>query len=232
MKYSFLICNLVFTTILFSQEEHSFLSKFELSVNYGIAGNFFVNYDFEVNTQDGNIQPLYNEAFDEFNFFQKNFIGTSGGLSITYKFNAKNALAFSFDRNMNHGKYNEEIILNNGTSVFINDIVLRQKNHFFSLTFRRSLNRKNNFYASLGINYLRHNQSEITVPLSDNFIIIRERNYENSGFEEGGFVIGLEKYFFKSGQFELGILSKLFLLTSNPDLIETITLTPVLRYNF
>jgi hypothetical protein len=232
MKTRILIINILIVSNLFCQNNDSFFTKFELSVNYGLAGNFFANYDYDVISQNGSIEPLYNEVFDELNFFQKNFVGTTGGFSINYNFNEKNAIILSFDRNMNQGKYNEEIILTNGTVVSINDIVLRQRNHFYSLTYRRSLNKKNNLYASIGINYLRHNQAEITVPLSANFVIIRERNYENAGFEEGGFVLGLEKYFYTSGQFELGIQSKLFLLTSNPGLVETITLAPVLRFKF
>jgi len=191
-----------------------------------------VNYDEKVIKENGVIIPLYNEIFDQFELYQKNFIGTSGGFTITYNFNPRNAIAFSFDRNMNYGKYNGSPTLSNGTPIFIDDIVLRQRNHFYSLTYRRSLNKKNNLYASLGINYLRHNQAEIKIAISDNFVEIRERGFKNSGFEEGGFVLGLEKYLYQSGQFELGIQSKLFLLTSNPDLIETITLTPVLRFKF
>lgn len=233
MKTKIVLFALFIVSAAFSQKNSSDqISKFKLSVNYGLAGNFFVNYDEDVIKEDGSIISLYSEVFDEFQLYQKNFIGTSGGFTITYSFNAKNAIAFSFDRNMNYGKYNGSPTLGNGTPIFIDDIVLRQRNHFYSLTYRRSLNKKNNFYASLGINYLRHNQAEIKIAISNNFVEIRERNYDNSGFEEGGFVIGLEKYFFESGQFELGIQSKLFLLTSNLDLIETLTLTPVIRFKF
>mgnify|MGYP006283402261 CR=1 FL=1 len=215
-----------------AQNNDTFLSKFELSVNYGLAGNFFVNYDEDVVREDGNIVPLYSEVFDTFRLFQKNFIGTSGGFTVGYNFNTKNAITFSFDRNIHNGKYDGTFVLANGSPIFVRDIVLRHRNHFVSLTYRRSLNKKNNFYVHLGINYLRHNQAEINIAISSNFVEIRERNYDNANFEEGGFVVGLEKYLYKSGQFELGIQSKLFLLTSNPDLVETLTLVPILRFNF
>jgi hypothetical protein len=215
-----------------AQNKDTFISKFELSVNYGMAGNFHVDYGEDLLKDGGNIVPLYSEVFDTFKLHQKNFIGTSGGFTVAYNLNTKNALTFSFDRNIHNGKYDGTFTLANGTPIFVRDIVLRQRNHFVSLTYRRSLNKKNNFYVHLGINYLRHNQAEIDIGISENFVVIEERNYDNANFEEGGFVIGFEKYFYKSGKFELGIQSKLFLLTSNPNLIETLTLVPVLRFGF
>jgi len=233
MKTKITLFTLLIVSMAFSQKNSTDkISKFELSVNYGLAGNSFVDYGEEVVKEDGNIIPLYSEVFDEFRLFQKNFIGTSGGFTITYNFNAKNALAFSFDRNMNYGKYNGSPTLSNGTPIFIDDIMLRHRNHYYSLTYRRSLNKKNDFYASLGINYLRHNQAEIKIAISNNFVEIRERGYKNSKFEEGGFVLGLEKYFYTSGQFQLGVQSKIFMIISSPALVETITLAPVLRYKF
>lgn len=56
------------------------------------------------------------------------------------------------------------------------------------------------------------NQAEIQIGMSDNYVIIEERNYDNSFLEEGGFVVGLEKYFYKSGKFDVGIQSKVFYL--------------------
>ena len=232
MRINSLLISLFLYLNTVAQNKDTLLSKFELSVNYGIAGNFHVDYGEELLKDGSYIVPLYSEVFDDYKLHQKNFIGTSGGFTVAYNFNMKNALTFSFDRNMHNGKYDGTFSLANGTPIFVRDFVLRQRNHFVSLTYRRSLNKKNNFYVHLGINYLRHNQAEIDIAISDNFVVIEERNYDNANFEEGGFVIGLEKYFYKSGQFELGVQSKLFLLTSNPDLIETLTLVPILRFNF
>ncbi|MGM0634675.1 MAG: hypothetical protein ACQESK_01320 [Bacteroidota bacterium] len=229
---------LFYSLLCFGQTENSsknegekLFSRFEISANYGPAANFFVDYDRPMVRSGGSIEPLYSEVFDEFNLHQKNMIGTSGGISITYNFNEKNGISFSYDRTLNHGKYNGSPVLDNGTPIFIRDFKLRHLNQFFSLSYRRSLDKKNTFYASIGIQYLRHNQAEIDIAMSDNYVVIEERNYDNSGFEEGGFVLGLEKYFYKSGQFELGIQSKFFILTSGPG-PETLTFTPVLKYSF
>ncbi|GGE13646.1 hypothetical protein [Psychroflexus salis] len=211
MKSKLIIISLLFSILTFAQEDKSFISKFEIAANYGPAGNFFVDYGRDMNTNNDLIEPIYSEVFDEFQLYQKNFIGTSGGINITYNFNNKNAIAFSFDRTLNYGKYNGVPVLNNGTPVIINDIKLRHLNHFYSLTYRRSLDKKNTFYASLGIMYIRMNQAEIQVGLSDNLVIIEERNYDNSLLEEGGVVFGLEKYFYKSGKFDVGIQSKVFI---------------------
>ena len=211
MKTKLILFTLFFTTLIFAQEDKSFFSKFEIAANYGVAGNFFVDYGREMNTNNDLIEPIYSEVFDEFQLYQKNFVGTSGGISITYNFNNKNALAFSFDRTLNYGKYNGVPVLNNGTPVILNDIKLRHLNHFYSLTYRRSLDKKKSFYASVGIMYIRMNQAEIKVGLSENIVIIEERNYDNSNLEEGGFVFGLEKYFYKSGKFDVGIQSKVFI---------------------
>ena len=167
---------------------------------------------------------MYSEVSDEFQLYQKNFIGTSGGVDITFNFNEKNALVFSFDRSLNYGKYNGAPILDNGTPVIVNDIKLRHLNHFYNLTYRRNLDKKNSFYISAGITYVRMNQAEIEIGLSENIVVIEERNYDNSFLEEGGFVLGIEKYFYSSGKFELGLKSKSFILTSTG--LEAITFTP------
>lgn len=231
MKIKLLLFTLFLISTAVAQEmNQGFFSKFEIAVNYGPAGNFFLDYGRDLKIDDGTIEPLYSEIFDEFQLYQKNFIGTSGGVDITYNFNEKNAIAFSFDRTLNYGKYKGAPILDNGTPVFVNDIKLRHLNHFYNLTYRRSLDKKNSFYMSAGITYVRMNQAEIGIGLSGNYVNIRERNYDNSFLEEGGFLLGLEKYFFTSGKFELGIKSKAFLLTSTG--LEAITFTPVLRFNF
>lgn len=225
------ICLLLFlSSFLYAQDKDNFFSKFEISANYGLAGNFFVDYGRDLVRENGIIAPLYSEIFDELQLYQKNFIGTSGGFGITYNFNPKNSLMLSFDRNMNYGKYDGTAVLSNGTPIFIRDFVLRHRNHFYSLAYRRSLNKKNTFFASFGIHYLRDNQADIEIALSENFVVIKERNYQNFGLEEGGFVLGLEKYVYKSGKFEVGIQSKLFITTTSG--LETLTLTPVITHKF
>ncbi len=230
MKNTISLLVLFVTSLLYAQDKNNFFSKFEITANYGLAGNFSVDYGRDLVRENGNIEPLYSEIFDDLQLYQKNFIGTSGGFSVTFNFNVKNSLMLAFDRNMNYGKYDGTVVLSNGTPIFVNDFILRHRNHFYSLSYRRSLNKKNTFYASIGIHYLRHNQAEIEIALSQNFVIIEERNFQSFGLEEGGFVFGLEKYFYKSGNFEVGIQSKLFITTTSG--LETLTLTPVITHKF
>ena len=54
---------------------------------------------------------------------------------------------------------------------------------------------------SAGVTYVRMNQAEIEIGLFENIVVIEERNFDNSFLEEGGFALGLEKYFYTSGKF-------------------------------
>ena len=93
MKIKLILFVLFLTSSATAQEKtQGFFSKFEIAANYGLAGNFFVDYGRDLKIYNGIIEPMYSEVSDEFQLYQKNFIGTSGGVEITFNLMKKTHL--------------------------------------------------------------------------------------------------------------------------------------------
>ena len=225
--YFRILIALVITSSIYSQENKS---RFSISAHYGPAYNFFVDYDREINKEDGYFIPPV-DVLGGLELIQKNRMGTIGGIQISYAFNKKNSISIGYTRELHIGKFRGDVILDNGTPVFVRDISLRHLNEFFELNYKRTVGKSGNWFLSAGIYVLNPSQSEITIYPQQNFIDIRERNNKNSNLQEGGFSIGSEYYFYKSGKFQLGLNSKLYFTASTGE-FETFTFTPILKYNF
>jgi hypothetical protein len=200
--------------IVYGQENEN--KRFELSVNYGVAGSFFVNYE----------QPIEEVPLGFVSFYNKKFIGTIGGGEFVYNTkNGKSSIGLSYDRQIHVGKKNDQRVINN-TLISVVDFKLRHLNEIFSVFYRRKITDKFNAFA--GFYLLFPHQQELSY---FNNVVLEERNSENSNLTEGGILIGAEYFFYSSGNFELGIQSKLFHTTSTGE-FETISFTPKLRYSF
>lgn len=228
MKYYLLTTFFIFYFVGVSQEESK--SKFDISISYGPAANFFVDYGRPIVKENGNFIPPVN-VFGDLELIQKQLIGTIGGIELNYHLSERSDLGIVYERQINYGKFNLNTTLNNGTQVFVDDIKLRHLNQFFAVNYKLALNKSRNFKAIIGLYYLKLNQAEININLSANFLEIEERNVKNSNLEEAGFFTGLEYYFYKSGQFEFGIQSKLYVTVSTGE-FEALSITPKLKYNF
>jgi len=97
------------------------------------------------------------------------------------------------------------------------------------LEFFYKRNFKKNFSAFLGFFLQYPHQQELEI--SGNSLFLEERNNKNSNLSEAGFFLGADYYFFKSGNFELGVQSKLFHTTSTGE-FEAFSFSPKLRYLF
>jgi hypothetical protein len=193
-------------------------SRLSVEVNYGLGGNFFVrDYD------ERNIPGV------GINFYNKNFVGTIGGVDVRYKIGKKSILGLGFARSIN-----SRVVNFNGSSlsvpVVIDEFSIRHINNFYQLYFDRQLfKKKNDFSIQAGIYYLRMSQQELDIStLGASF---SERKFKNNRLEEGGLFIGLQYSKQIENRFRVGIRSRLY-YTASTNQFEAITLTPTLSYQF
>lgn len=223
---------LLFAQQLYSQKDASWQSLFSLSISYGPQYNGFVDYGREMNvTDDGFITPV--EEFGEILLLQKRAIGTIFTADFNLRLGGRNFLYFSHARSLNQGKYNGSVNLSDGTVVLIEDIQLRHRNHHFTLGYARAFLDQDKLKVGLGFSYFLMQQSEITL-IPPGFIHIEERNYSNSYLEEGAIHFSVSIDLFKSGNFYVGLESETYFWTDFNEFgqLETLSLAPVLRYNF
>ena len=209
------LCLLLFTTVVWTQETEEPTGRLELAINYGIGGNFFVtDYDEQ--------QPSY--------FYSKDFIGTIGGVELVWNLkDNKQAFGLSFDKSVNHGEKNVTRTTANN-SISVENFNLSHTNKIYGIFYKRKF--KSTFSASLGF-YLFYSYDQLLEIQNNRFFLkeISPKNLENS--TEGGFFLAADYFFFKSGNFEVGIQSKLFSYFAISEFdLEAISLTPKIRYRF
>ena len=212
------ICIIVINCIFCIQGQAQEKGSFSIEANYGLQANFFVN--------------SYNENNPfEASFFNKNVIGSIGGLAIKYNFNKKSALIIAYDQSNNTKEinYNENI---NQVDYLIKNWNIRHTNHFYQLGYEQTIpTKKSKWILAAGIVYVRMQQQEINISEYPRGIYLRERNFKSNGLEEGGIYAGIQHSWLIDTHFELGIRTRIFYLAS-VNTLESITLTPVLTYHF
>lgn len=203
------LCLLLFTTVVWAQETEEPTGRLELAINYGIGGNFFVtDYDEQ--------QPS--------SFYSKDFIGTIGGVELVWNLkDNKQAFGLSIDKSVNHGEKNvTRTTVNN--SISVENFNLSQTNMIYGIFYKRKF--KSTFSASLGFYLFRDIGQYLEV--YEKSLYLRETKST-----EGGFFLAADYFFFKSGNFEVGIQSKLFSYFAISEFdLEAISLTPKIRFRF
>ena len=204
-------------------------NTFELNVNYGLAGNFQLDYEQPIDQVPAGFVAIKN----------KKFLGSIGGAEFQWNIKTSKAtIGISYDRESHIGvkKYGQYI--NQNTFVEISDFKLRHINEMFSLFYKRKINKKLIFTA--GTFFISPQMQEIEYYYAANvnnsqmdayLISIQERNASNSNLIDTGIFVGAEYYFYKSGNFQVGIQSRIFHTTSL-GWFETVTFTPKLKYTF
>lgn len=203
------VCVFLFSAFVFAQETEESKSRLELAINYGIGGNFFVTSHNEQQSSQ---------------LYSKDFIGTIGGLELVWNLkDNKQAFGLSFDRSVNKGKKNISRTSTNN-SITVENFNLQHMNKMYGIFYRKTF--KSRFSASLGF-YLFSDISQ-NLEVYDKSIYLRE-----SKSTEGGFFLGADYFFFTSGNFDLGIQSKLFSYFAISEFdLEAISLTAKIRYRF
>ena len=217
---------IIWSLTLIGQEN---VRKLEFSINYGAAGGFGLNYE----------QPVDQVPSGFVRFANKNFFGTIGGAEIVLNMKSgKSALGLSYDRQLNVGRKDYGEFINGSTFIRISDFKLRHINEFFSFFYRRKVGR--NLFLTGGTYFIFPQMQEIEhfaagningTAINGHMITIQDRNVENSNIMDAGFFVGAEYYFYSSGNFQVGIQSRLY-HTSSIGSFEAITLTPKLRFTF
>lgn len=206
-------------------------SLFEVSISQGLQGNFFVDYDRDLELRNGFITPYFDD-FGELTFYQKRFVGTYASFRGSVRLGNRNHLEMAFERTRNSGVYDGTTVTDSGTRILINEFELNQKNTFYTIRFKRALGKSNKIFLNIGISYMQFEMSTIDINPTADFILIEENNSNNSNNEELGASLGFQYYFFQSGNFQLGVESQIYSIISyGPDL-ETISIAPVLKYSF
>lgn len=205
------------------QAQHTF----ELNVNYGIAGNFQLDYE----------QPQNEVPAGYVRFANKNFLGSIGGIEFQWNIkDSKASIGISYDRSSHFGEKNYGQFISNDTYLEIVDFKLRHINQMYSIFYKRRISNKliltgGAFFVSPQMQEIEFFTTFINSTQTAMLVSIEERNGSNSNLVDAGFFVGVEYYFYKSGNFQVGLQSKLYHATSLGR-FETLTLTPKLRYTF
>ena len=208
----YLLIFLSFSFLLNLQAQNK--EKLLIQINYGVIGNYSVR-NYSENTQ----APIKS-------FYKKNFIGAIGGIEARYNYGHKSSLGIEFSKSINKKTINYD----NGRNVSFRDFTISHINYYNALDYEyRILNKKNKLALQAGIYYMRSKMQEIDVsPVGAS---IDERNFKNSKIEDGGILIGLNYFKKIDTNFDLGIKARItFSLAMG--IIDAITLTPALKYNF
>lgn len=189
-----------------------------LEINYGLNGNFFVRSYDEVSGPSAK------------RFYNKNFIGSIGGIEVKYEIGKTSCLGLAYSRSRN----SKEISFSgNVFPLGIRDFHISHINNFYQLYYQRQFSRKKqDFSYHAGLVYLRSSQQEVEIgDFVNGGAGFEERDYKNSRLEEGGVFIGFQYSKKIDTKFELGIKSRIYYLIS-VNSFEAITLTPTLTYHF
>lgn len=188
--------------------------RISVEVNYGLNGNFFVR------GYNENVRPPAKA------FYKKNFLGTIGGLEIKYNLSPYSSLNLGYAKSMNK----REVSFDNGSNVLIKYFDIHHINHFFQLSFERSLTKKLcNIRWQGGIYYIRSIQQEVDV--SPSGALFLQRDFKNNGLEEAGVFIGAHYLKSIDTKFDIGVRTRAYYTVSTAS-FEAIALTPTLTYHF
>lgn len=213
--------HILLITILFTLSKVSISQKkqpLSIEANYGLNGNFFVRrYD---ETSGPSAKRFYN----------KNFVGTVGGIELKYKIGKASNLGLAYSRSHNSREIN---FIGNVLPVGIIDFHISHISNSYMLYYERQFTTKNEgFCFHAGLIYQRTNQQEVEIgDFVNGGAGFEERNFKNSRLEEGGCVFGLHYSKFIDAKFELGIKGRGYYLISTGT-FDMITLTPTLTYHF
>lgn len=148
------ICS-IYCTISRAQDN----GRMAVSINYGLNGSFFVR--------------SYDESRSGIHFYNKSFIGTSGGAELKYRVGKHSKVSLGYMQS-NNKRVVDYYGTNNNITLDIWSFTIRHTEHIFYAGYEQSLLRKcPGLIMQGGIYYVKPVQQEIE--LVDNSINIWER---------------------------------------------------------
>ena len=191
-----------------------------ISINYGFCGNFFVT---QLNETNGPASKNY--------FYKKDFVGSTAGFDIGLRIKKNTYLSFGFNKSINYGEKSYSGTLNSA-QVFIKSFRLSHIDKFYSLGIAKHIKKnKKTVIVELGGQLLLDKQQDIIIENGNNSIEIAETNFKDYNAIEAGVYLGVGVLFKIDTKFDIGIKSRINYIVSAPTL-ESITLTPMLKFNF
>ena len=214
-KILFIISLLISSQIISQSNSKSFIS-----INYGFCGNFFVR---QLDENNGPASKNY--------FYKKDFIGSTAGFDLGIKIKKNTYLNIGYNRSINYGEKNYSGTLNTA-QVFIKSFRLSHIDNFYSLGLAKQIKKnKKTVLVELGGQLLLDKQQNIIIENGNNTIEIAETNYKDYNAIEAAVYLGFGLLFKIDTKFDFGIKSRVNYVVSAPS-FESITLTPILKFNF
>ncbi|TAE17355.1 MAG: hypothetical protein EAY72_02430 [Bacteroidetes bacterium] len=191
-------------------------NRFQIQANYRLNGNFFVRSYDELTSPNGATQ-----------FYNKNFVGTIGGIEVKYRIGKNTFLGLGFDRSANSRSIN---YTSNVVPFYIQDFTITHWNSFHNIFVNKDFSKKKVIISTgVGLYYLRSQQQEIDASLQG--IALEQRNFKNSRLEELGASVDLEYKYKIDTHIHLGLRTR-FYYTLSTAMPEAIVLAPTLSYTF
>jgi hypothetical protein len=214
MNKYFIITILLFINCrVFSQ----YTNKIQVEINYGFSYNPSADY-----FEERNNPP------NAYTFYDKNTTGKISGIEIRLPISNSMSFGLAYDQSIH--KRTVSLVPNN-IPVFIQDFTIRNHYNFYQFIAQKDYKRKNHIKSiCLGLYYQRVFWQDIDVSTSG--IGLQERNFKNSGLEDGGALLGFQYARKIDTHFYLGVRSRIYSTLSAGASIDGITLSPTLTYHF
>lgn len=165
-------------------------------------------------------------------FFKKNSIGWYAGLDATYRIGEQSRFGLGIGLAENRKEVNYSARY---TDVALVDWHISHRTHLLQIMYERDWSKKCRWFAyDVGLFYMRFNLQEIEIgdfPSNNRFFGFEERNYKNSGLEEGGVFLGFHLSKPIDNHVQIGLRSRTYYLLSTQS-FEMTTITPTITYYF
>lgn len=183
-------------------------SKWSLKADYGMQKSFSVleNNDYA------------DEQHDSFN--RKDVFGFQKGFNVEYKIANTGFIGGGLNCATNYAIHSYF-----SATIKIDDLKTRHWSTFYQLYYKRGLFKSNTLFLLAGMTLCREKMENLSI--KDNSISL----YNDSFKLVPGILLGAEYYFARKGKFEIGISSKVYWQIFD-GLLDNISLSPVVKYNF
>jgi hypothetical protein len=214
MNKYFIVTILLFINCrVFSQ----YTNKIQIEINYGFNYNPSADYFFETNNPPNG-----------YTFYDKNTAGTISGLEVRLPISNSMSFGLAYDQSIHRRTVS---FMPNNIPIFVQDFTIRNYYNYYQFIAQKDFKRKKHISSiSLGLYYQRVFWQNVDASISG--ISLRERNFSNSGLEDGGALLGFQYTRKIDTHFYLGVRSRIYSTLSAGANIDGITLTPTLTYHF
>jgi hypothetical protein len=214
MNKYFIVTILLFINCrVFSQ----YTNKIQIEINYGFNYNPSADDFFETN-----------DPPNSYNFYDKNRTGKISGIEIRFPISNSMSFGLAYDQSVHKKEVNFDP---NNIPINVIDFNLRNFYNYYQFLAQKDFKRKNHITSvCLGLYYQRVFWQDLDAYTGG--LGLEERNFKNTGLEDGGALLGFQYARKIDTHFYLGVRSRIYSTLSSGANIDGITLTPTLTYHF